>query len=568
MGTPALKIVRFRSRYYIRYHQYDGYWDGLGAKIVASIPTDPEEYQKWLASMRAEYSAKQNVLESHVYNVRDGVEPDYPRFSEFETLPSEFPRLDSQMEFIGVAYFYIINLDQEVLTMNHSIHWHWKLENITRKDNLWLSALTDSIYRNKPTISLDVCPEEHMASPALEYPKEDYTIDYCICPVTPRECLEEAHKVLLTFVMANTLSQYSGEIIRFGLEWSADSFPFRELAFALVSVASGQARFHSFPAQNCDPRSCERWNCESKHLPKSPGWLDKEWAGGSAPLLEFGTPSHRPGEPPGASPAETMYWLEDVLISLVLVVDGKAISEAVTWGLERRCTSFQIVVLSLFQVAFADVSFCDDGEPFVQVTNPIHLSPLQRKPGMTIQYHRGELLMQPKFASTRQRLEHFFPGLAALVNFFEVAASRRAAAKSAGIFPAELYDRILNSVDYDTWKACLLVSTEFRSRWLRKYRLDDRVRIVAGPFVRLRDNNKNEPRMCFDFENSQTGEISPMMHVPLAFWTSEYNWMPVIGHDRKVLMLDIPVQFDAAAEVPVEDDYNDHLIKPSKPPGI
>lgn len=36
--------MRFRRRYYIRYHQYDSYFDGLGAKIVASIPTDPEEY--------------------------------------------------------------------------------------------------------------------------------------------------------------------------------------------------------------------------------------------------------------------------------------------------------------------------------------------------------------------------------------------------------------------------------------------------------------------------------------------------------------------------------------------
>jgi hypothetical protein len=43
MGTRGLEIVRFRRRYYIRYHQYDSYFEGLGAKIV-SIPTDPEGY--------------------------------------------------------------------------------------------------------------------------------------------------------------------------------------------------------------------------------------------------------------------------------------------------------------------------------------------------------------------------------------------------------------------------------------------------------------------------------------------------------------------------------------------
>jgi hypothetical protein len=45
MGTRGLKIVRFRGRYYIRHNQYDSYFEGLGAKIVASIPLDPVEYQ-------------------------------------------------------------------------------------------------------------------------------------------------------------------------------------------------------------------------------------------------------------------------------------------------------------------------------------------------------------------------------------------------------------------------------------------------------------------------------------------------------------------------------------------
>lgn len=45
MGTRGLDIVRFRRRYYIRYHQFDSYFEGLGAKIVASIPPDPKAYQ-------------------------------------------------------------------------------------------------------------------------------------------------------------------------------------------------------------------------------------------------------------------------------------------------------------------------------------------------------------------------------------------------------------------------------------------------------------------------------------------------------------------------------------------
>jgi hypothetical protein len=45
MGTRGLEIVRFRGRYYVRHHQFDSYYEGLGAQIVGSIPTDPDEYQ-------------------------------------------------------------------------------------------------------------------------------------------------------------------------------------------------------------------------------------------------------------------------------------------------------------------------------------------------------------------------------------------------------------------------------------------------------------------------------------------------------------------------------------------
>ena len=45
MGSRGLEIVRFRGRYYIRWHRYDSYFEGLGAKIVAGIPAERDEYQ-------------------------------------------------------------------------------------------------------------------------------------------------------------------------------------------------------------------------------------------------------------------------------------------------------------------------------------------------------------------------------------------------------------------------------------------------------------------------------------------------------------------------------------------
>jgi len=53
MGTRGYVMVRFRGRYYIRYHRFDSYYEGLGVEIIADIPTDPNEYQSlqiWSAS--------------------------------------------------------------------------------------------------------------------------------------------------------------------------------------------------------------------------------------------------------------------------------------------------------------------------------------------------------------------------------------------------------------------------------------------------------------------------------------------------------------------------------------
>ncbi|RDW68789.1 uncharacterized protein DSM5745_08549 [Aspergillus mulundensis] len=565
MGAQGLEIVRFRGRYYVYYHHMDSYYERLGARIVDRIPIDPKGYQDWLKSMRAEYAAKEHALERHVYEMRDGVKPDYSLFDELEELPSELPKFPTA---IDPDFFYIINLDREVLTMDYSVHW--KLGNIPRQDDLWLRAIVDSIFWKWPTISLDICPEEHMASPALALPEKHKGIRYSYRVVTPKTNLADARKVFLTNVMATTPVQYEDAIINFGMEWSPDSFPFRELVFALVSIASGHASFHSFPPHLCNPQHCASLNCTYNHLPKSPGWLDKEWAGDAAPLREFGSMAHRPGDPPGASPTETMYWVEDVLVSLVLVVDGKAITNAGTWGIGQGRTNFQLVILSLFDVSFAEVSFGDGGgEPLVKVTKPVYLSPLRAdhclsthprmrpelKPGM--KYQRPAFLTDRGRPGTRRRLQRRFPGLAALVNFFDAAAKRRAASKSPGILPPELYSMILDFTDYGTWKACSMVSTAFRSLCLRKYRLDDRMRIAAGPFVRLQEINGHRHRLLsFDFENILTGEVLPMIQDVLRHGTNEYNWMPVIGGDRRVLMSDVVMQYELAEDMPVEAEVD------------
>ncbi|PFH57143.1 hypothetical protein XA68_15441 [Ophiocordyceps unilateralis] len=558
-GIRGLEVIRFHGRYYVRYHRYDGYWDGLGARIIAKIPTDPQEYKEWLESTRAWWSDKEALLERHVYETQDGVEPDSAYFDEFEELPSEMPRLSVY----GPMFCYILNLDHQVLTVDYTMHW--KLNKIPRENDAWIEAIVRTDVRKLNTIAATA---EQTASLALELPQGDRPIVYNHCCVAASQDISMPSKAFLTNVMARSLVTYRHEIISFGREWSPESFPFREVAFALVSIASGQAKFCAFPGNRCHPLNCKLWRCPEWHFDVTNVWVHKDWAGDDGPVLEFASPVHRPGEPPGASPAETMYWHEKVLVSLVLSIDGESISKAVEFGIQQGRTNFQIAFLTLFCVKLAEVSLDGDGKPFLKHCSSLPLSPLRQshclsthpldrtklQPGMKSRRPSWQSIMDSNCTATSESLQKYFPGLAALVNFFHVAANRQATSSGGVNLPPELHEHILSYVDYDTWKACSVVSTTFRSCCLRKYRINDRMMIAAVPTAR-RINLHREliPTLSFEFEDMDTGERFLMM-IHESSWNlvQKHNWRPIIGGQRKVLMLDVDVEYKEVEEEPKE----------------
>ncbi|KAJ6037347.1 hypothetical protein N7540_001626 [Penicillium herquei] len=566
MGTRGLDIVRYRGRYYARYHQFDSYYESLGKNVVASIPTDPEKYQKWLEKMRGFYARLEKQLDKDVYEIRDGEKPNKEDFMDLESIPTEIPRLND----IFIEYIYVIDLDREVLTMNHSIHW--KLDNIPREDDQWLKAIKNSVYYGEHTVSTDICPEEHLASIAQELPEAKWEFEYDFRMVNPKTSLNEPRKVFLTQVMASILNEYELELIQLGRGWAPDSFPFRELIFAILSIASGDSKFSSLPKQGCHPLKCYFWECKNKHMPRNGGWLDEDWAGESAPVLIFGSACHRPGEPAGASPVETTYWLGNVVVNLTLVVGGDAIMKAAKWGISQGRTNFQVVAISLFDVAFAEFLLGDDKKPFLKVSDAMNLWPLrpeysqcthprerpEAKPGVKAHDRYRQFRMRAGERGTPEKLQSLFPGLAALVNFFEIAGNRAAAASTTGVFPTELYARVMDFVDYDTWKASLLTSSMTRVPGLRKFKLDDRMTIVGGPFVRLQERRRERIRiLSFDFEDMQTGEILPLacdLSTNDQRSIQDWTWMPLIGSERKALMADVTIQFQSALEMPLDEE--------------
>ncbi|KAJ5113162.1 hypothetical protein N7456_001696 [Penicillium angulare] len=463
-------------------------------QIVAEIPTDPYEYEEWLKMMRARYQAKENALERIVYDIRNRPGPIPPKLGIYDNLPCEFQHLyEGHFQHTN----YIINLDNEVFTIFDAIHM--KLNNIPRQGDVWYNAICDSTTYPHRTLDFSMISEEYAVSLALELRKPDWNFGYEFRITAPNTNITDARKAFLTEVLANTITRYKGDIVHLGAEWSPESFPFRELAFALVSIASDQVKFIELPTKTCGTKCNDEGGCE----------------------------------PPGVSPTETMYWFEGVLVNLSLVVDGKAMMTAARWGIGKGFTNFQIVVLSLFEVAFVEVNFKNKQNPFIKASRSMNLSPLRLKGCTSIharerpRYGRGAKnvkddgsnVMELGCERTINALRRHFPGLPALVNFFATAASRRATCKSRGVFPLEIYARILEFVDCDTWKSCSFVSTWLRSLSVDKYyRLNDQISIAAGPLLEFdrhlfrngsyrRGNYRRQSYMCFDFENSKTNKI-------------------------------------------------------------
>lgn len=386
--------------------------------------------------------------------------------------------------------------------MNFGIHW--KLGNIPRHNNLWLQAIADSPSQDHPTISLDICPNEHVGSTALELPEPDPRIRHSSTIVTPRTSIEGAREAFLTRALAGLFVEYKNEVIRFGREWAPDSLAFRELAFALVSIVSGQSGFHpSFPV----PRRGKST--------QSDRWFKQDWAGDTRPQVEFGSLSHqRPAS--GRVAFGNHVLARNELVSLTLVVDGATISKAVAWGISHARENFQIIVMPLFKVALAEVSTLD-GEPIVTHSDNLNLSPLRPsyclsthprerpvlKPGMEIEEHAAELLIEEHSTGTAQKLRNNYPGLAALVDFFNVTASRHAALFNGGRLPQEIYDQILDLVDCQTWRACPVVSRNLRELTLRKFRLSGSKMLFDWSSGEPGESHRSE-QPSFGFQDMQT----------------------------------------------------------------
>ncbi|KAK1149403.1 hypothetical protein N8T08_006626 [Aspergillus melleus] len=373
MGTRGLLFVRCRGRYFVYYNHFDSYPDGLGSAIVQEIPEDPDKYREWLQIMRARYSELATQYEERClpvsvkgdqYESTDSLAERYMGSflsvdDRLENSPLQIVMPDVEIWFI--EWTYTLDLDREIFTVDNALHF--KFIKVPRYDR-WIRYIGKDSYDRrafktstpKEIIGDVTCiPQFNRAS------RDRYkTLNPEIVP--PRSLVPDSKEVvihreaLFWIVFSLTHRRYSPILDQFLPEWDSNSFGFRELAFAFLSITAGEMSFEY-------PESLNRnYSREGYFLiPEANLHIGQQ-----SLLPRFLHESHAPGLEPGAAPKETTYWMNNAIIHLVtrtdlVDVEEAAVAEVVEFGLNAGVNSFYAMVFSILDVVLVRVQTNQDG---------------------------------------------------------------------------------------------------------------------------------------------------------------------------------------------------------------
>ena len=457
-------------------------------------------------------------------------------------VPSPLAIFDGTGFFID--YIYLIDLDREIFSINFGAHF--KLDQIPRQ-GLWLKAIEEDRY-GIITISSSICPSASIASPQFVPPRPndrfrhgegDDPLD--LRRVSPFDLVshdpswkESVQMIISMLVLYNFTSEFHRLLQQFLREWSPDSFIFREMVFAILSIASGQMRFQA-----------GRW-LQGCTVEPYLVMADLEVLQGNPRLLPmFAKGFHRPDHEPGSSPVETMYWFDGVLIGLAATIDEPtqreaAVARLVRFGRDQRPRrEFDGLIISIEHVLLIRVRNPHHRTwPEVDVTNPIPLFRIDDHHAVDLRqrfascYTRNAWLfpMNDQVTSVEE-VSRTFPGFRWLIRFLDQAISRAlpsSASPNHGYFPAEIYEIILDQVDDLTYLACARVCRHFRSY------CHSHLRLGRGLIItRHLDGTK------FIVEDQDDRETT-IVELRPRFFRNQPDWSVVIGSlGRSSLLLDV-----------------------------
>ncbi|EFE33784.1 uncharacterized protein ARB_07249 [Trichophyton benhamiae CBS 112371] len=564
MGTRGYRIVRYRGRYWIYYNHYDSYPEHLGAGIVAGVPVDRKEYEGvlkavwhiftsewsrilnlfhavivWLQQKRDTYERRLVELEEHFCITEERVrilkseegdaksEP-WANIRELEVLPSHFGDASNT---VFIEWVYLIDLDEQVFSVNNRVFF--RLWNIPR--DTWITPFESW------DLSTEKCPEA-----SLEPLIPDYFADDAERDRYNEMYKRYQHSDLYEFsagvdynprnVMALMLYEYllhpsHSAMWDYVPQWGYTDFAFRELAFAILSLAASE--FHLTDVQ--------KLHGHYRHQSSSRGFLVQDDAHDRTEVLPIlGAGCHTSVTKPGCAPLETTYYFQGILISLVTAEAlfherNAAIAKAVEVGLQSGNKEFEIILFSIKCMIVVKVSVEGD------VTSVAHSGVLPVTNGGAAPF--------PPVAGTESALQAH-PGFAILQIMFEQQVQKDLQQFSRGVFPPEIYAEILSYVDPCTELACSKVSPVFRSICQAQVTTPDglvtKFETIDGEEDKPRSYHQLVPFGTFTFKDMKIATVAqPCRHFddfPTAF--NGPQWCAIIGTGERKCVI-------AQARIPI-----------------
>ncbi|KAL2005852.1 hypothetical protein VTN00DRAFT_10345 [Thermoascus crustaceus] len=516
MGTRGLLIIGCHGRYFIYYNQFDSYPEGLGQAIVNEIPNDPEKYQsengffkQWLESMRESYSRiVQEFEDKHLpIVINDDNDESISPLSPSEIHARCFLAVDDRLEGpptqtapdfrrLGwLEWTYIIDLDREVFSVDSAAHF--KLSEIPRS-NAWAKYLVlDKIRRRKLSSKT---PEQCIGSviwvPEVDARAKAKYHELNIKRVSPKTTIDPNFKGapgqrFREGVFGIFQDVYRGLLDQSVLEWKPEDFTFREFAFALLSLTSGQITFECIEVLDSS------YNLLPEYLPEC--------------LSEC----HQPGVESGSAPLSTTYWFENVLVHLASRLDlvdleEASVAEAVEIGLSQGREHFHAIVFSVLDFVLIQVHTAEDGNVVVEISDlmnlflfnekdinhdchePQHFSPSDTDDGSDqpgVDQEDNSNLSGADDGSDQSEQEVCWkdhkryrssPCFIALMHFFDAAASQRVKGANKGVLPVEIFTSIMEFTDDQTYRNLAKVAPCFLEMNQRKFRFNNEYAVVGA----------------------------------------------------------------------------------------
>ena len=272
------------------------------------------------------------------------------------------------------------------------------------------------------------------------------------------------------------------------LQWSPEDLPFREFAYAILCLAAGGRNIDFIPSENL--RTNDVFGYIDEGQKDNPGSFVSHLASGA----------HLQDSPPGSSPENTIYWLDNVLVFLTAQLYRTGAAEVEIARIVRYCQinhsgeNVDAVSISVEHVILVHIR--PDGNvqksavmPLFNIKNhvsmnvsdrytPSFLKKLAADRNIMLESegsdsgdgnksnHEDEADKEKGSALSATKVKgNVCTTFYALVNLFEAAACKRMPLIKVadGVFPNEIYGQIVKHVtDMKTRQSLMEVSRTFR----------------------------------------------------------------------------------------------------------